>query len=71
MAPLVTLLNFAIVGTTGYSLYHSLQSIPALRKYEDEAKKAAKWSETAEERARETRYTVGAGFAMVDNQLSA
>ncbi|KAK5662515.1 hypothetical protein OQA88_8427 [Cercophora sp. LCS_1] len=64
MAPIGTLINFAIAGTSGYSLYHSSQSIPKLRKYEDLAEKAAKWSNTAEKRLWDTGYTVGAGFAM-------
>ncbi|KAK1761558.1 hypothetical protein QBC47DRAFT_370414 [Echria macrotheca] len=64
MAPIATLLNFAIAGTSGYSLYHSMQSIPNLRKYKDKAEKAAKGSSTAEKRLGDTRYTVAAGVAI-------
>ncbi|KAK4450561.1 hypothetical protein QBC34DRAFT_493807 [Podospora aff. communis PSN243] len=64
MAPIPTLLNFAIVGTCGYSLYHSLQSIPPPPKPETKAEKAAKGSENAEDHPLETGYTIGAGVAM-------
>jgi len=60
MAPIAILLNFAIAGTSGYSLYHSLQCIrvPHLRNpdsgHQAKAQKAAAG-----------RNTVGAGTAMV------
>lgn len=68
MAPISALINFAIAFTSAYCLYHSAQSIPKLRKYESKAEKAAKWSNTAEKRLWDTRYTVGAGFTMVNFQ---
>lgn len=47
------------------ALFISGSSIPRLRKYEDKAEKAAEWSNIAEERLWNTRYTVGAGIAAV------
>jgi hypothetical protein len=67
MAPIAALLNFAIAGTNAYSLYHSMQSIPTLRKYENKAEKAAEGSSTAEKRLGDTRYTVAAGIAIVSH----
>ncbi|KAK0622662.1 hypothetical protein B0T14DRAFT_405133, partial [Immersiella caudata] len=63
MAFLSKILCLGIACTSAYSLYHSSQSIPKLRKYEEKAEKAAKWSNTAERRLWDTRYTVGAGVA--------
>ncbi|KAI6500451.1 hypothetical protein MCOR12_009532 [Pyricularia oryzae] len=45
------------------ALFISGSSTPRLRKYEDKAEKAAEWSNIAEERLWNTRYTVGAGIA--------
>ncbi|KAK0639856.1 hypothetical protein B0T16DRAFT_463494 [Cercophora newfieldiana] len=64
-----TVLSLVIACTSAYSLYHSSLSIPKLRKYEAKAEKAAKWSNTAEKRLWDTRYTVGAGFAMTLTSL--
>jgi hypothetical protein len=55
----------ALAGLSGYALLHSASSIPKLQKYEDKAKKAAEWSNAAEKRLWDTRYTVGAGFVAV------
>lgn len=44
-------------------MFYSAQSIPKLRRYEAKAEKAAEWSNVAEKRLWDTRYTVGAGFA--------
>ena len=38
MAPIATLLNFAIAGTSGYSLYHSQQCFPHLGKCQTQHK---------------------------------
>lgn len=50
---------------SGYALYHSQSSIPKLRKYEERAERAAEWSNAAEKRLWDTRYTVGTGFVAV------
>jgi hypothetical protein len=55
----------ALAGLSGYALMHSSNSIPKLQKYEDKAKKAAEWSNVAEKRLWDTRYTVGAGLIAV------
>jgi len=60
-SPVVLVLGAVSAG----ALYRSSQSIPKLQKYESDAKRAAEWSSTAEERLWATRYTVGAGFAAV------
>jgi len=65
MAFLSTTLSLGIACISAYALLHSSQSIPKLRKYETKAEKAAKWSNIAEKRLWDTRYTVGAGFSMV------
>lgn len=65
MAFLSTTLSLGIAALSVHCLYYSAQSIPKLQKYEDRTKKAARWSNAAEKRLWDTRYTVGAGFAMV------
>lgn len=67
---LTTLLALAIANVSGHCLYHSAQSIPKLQQYERKAKKAAEWSNVAEKRLWDTRYTVGAGFVMVCTLLN-
>ncbi|KAK0711913.1 hypothetical protein B0H67DRAFT_586555 [Lasiosphaeris hirsuta] len=59
-----TIFALAIAAGSLYALYYSAQSIPKLRRYEAEAEKAAEWSNVAEKRLWDTRYTVGAGFAV-------
>jgi hypothetical protein len=56
-----TLTTFA----SARALYYSLTSIPKLLNYEEKAKKAAKWSNSADKRLWDTRYTVAAGFLTV------
>ena len=60
-SPVVLVVGVVSAGT----LYRSAQSIPKLQKYEEDAKRAAEWSTTAENRLWGTRYTVGAGFVAV------
>ncbi|KAK3934169.1 hypothetical protein QBC46DRAFT_300286 [Diplogelasinospora grovesii] len=62
MGLLSFMLGLVIANVSGYCLYHSAQSIPKLRTYEAKAEQAAGWSNVAEKRLRDTRYTVGAGF---------
>ena len=50
---------------SAYATAISIASISKLQKYEDKAKKAAEWSEMADKRLWDTRYTVGAGFVTV------
>ncbi|KAM7212025.1 hypothetical protein V8F06_012585 [Rhypophila decipiens] len=69
MGALTTLLALAIANVSGYCLYHSAQSIPKLQRYEQKAEKAAEWSNVAEKRLWDTRYTVGAGFLMTTISL--
>ena len=59
------LLYVAIACLSAYGLSHSARSIPKLKKYEDKAERAAKWSNTADKRLWDTRYTVGAGCVLV------
>ena len=59
------LINVILAALSASALYRSTQSIPKLQKYEDDAKRAAEWSNTAEKRLWDTRYTVGAGFVAV------
>lgn len=49
----------------GDALHRSWKSIPKLQKYEEKAEKAANWSNAAERRLWDTRYTVVAGFVTV------
>ena len=65
MGVLTTFLALALANVSGYCLYHSAQSIPKLQQYERKAEKAAEWSNVAEKRLWDTRYTVAAGFVMV------
>lgn len=51
--------------TSAYALCYSGMSIPKLQKYEEKAQKAANWSNIAEKRLWDTRYTVGTGFITV------
>lgn len=64
MAVLSCLVAALITAVSGYTLSHSAQSIPKLRRYESQAEKAAEWSQTAERRLADTRYTVATGFVM-------
>lgn len=64
-SPLPVTISLGIAILSSYTLYYSAQSIPKLRKYESKAEKAAKWSNIAEDRLWQTRYTVAAGFVMV------
>ncbi|KAG6355789.1 hypothetical protein INS49_003755 [Diaporthe citri] len=45
-----------------YALRQSVTSIGNISKYEEKAKKAAEWSNTARDRLWGTRYTIGTGF---------
>ena len=65
MALLSTLLALALAALSMYALYRPAQSIPKLQRYESKAEKAAKWSNIAEKKLQDTRYTVGAGLVMV------
>ncbi|KAI3395851.1 hypothetical protein diail_788 [Diaporthe ilicicola] len=47
---------------SAYALYQSVTSIANIQKYEEKAKKAAEWSNTAKDRLWSTRYTIGTGF---------
>ncbi|KAH8898300.1 hypothetical protein GQ53DRAFT_802669 [Thozetella sp. PMI_491] len=64
MTLIANLLSVALATVSGYALVHSAHSIPKLRKYEEKAEKAAEWSNVAEKRLWDTRYTVAAGFVM-------
>lgn len=55
-------LSIVIACLSGFSVYHSAQSIPKLQRYESKAQEAAKWSNTAERDLQKTRYTVGTGL---------
>jgi len=65
MAVLTNLVAAVITAVSAYTLSHSAQSIPKLRKYESQAEKAAEWSQTAKQQLTDTRYTVATGFVMV------
>ncbi|KAB5539498.1 hypothetical protein GE09DRAFT_319453 [Coniochaeta sp. 2T2.1] len=57
---------------SAYATAVSIASFPKLQKYEDKAKRAAEWSEMADKRLWDTRYTVGAGFVTAStSSLSA
>lgn len=62
MAPLGGLASALVAAVSAYALYHSAQSMPKLRKYEEKAEKAAEWSSMAERRLKDTRYMVATGF---------
>ncbi|KAI6383301.1 hypothetical protein MCOR25_000221 [Pyricularia grisea] len=67
-----TILAIITGAVSAAALFVSGSSIPRLRKYEDKAEKAAEWSNIAEERLWNTRYTVGAGIvAALISLLSA
>ena len=63
MALILTLIS-------AYAMYQSVTSITNIRKYEEKAKKAAEWSNTARDRLWGTRYTIGTGFVSVSTALS-
>lgn len=65
MSYLSTLLALALAALSLFALYHPAQSIPKLQRYESKAEKAAKWSNIAEKKLQDTRYTVGAALVMV------
>lgn len=65
MAYLSTFLALALAALSLFSLYHPAQSIPKLQRYESKAEKAAKWSNIAEKKLQDTRYTVGAALVIV------
>ena len=66
---LISALPIGIAALSAYCLARSAQSIPKLQRYEDSAKKAARWSNAADKRLWDTRYTVGAGFIVVSLQF--
>jgi len=61
----IKVLAGVVVVSGSVGLYSSGQSIPKLLTYESKAKKAAEWSNMAEERLWKTRYTVAAGVFWV------
>lgn len=56
----------ALMLVSGYALSQSIFSIANIKKYESKAEKAAEWSQTAQKRLRDTRYTIGTGFVAVN-----
>lgn len=70
MSSLTSLVSIAISLVSGYATYQSFASIVNIKKYEDRAQKAAEWSNTAERRLWDTRYTIGTGFVSVCNTHS-
>lgn len=57
----------ALILVSGYALNQSITSIANIKKYESKAEKAAEWSNTAEKRLWDTRYTIGTGCVSVHN----
>ncbi|KAK5172565.1 uncharacterized protein LTR77_002685 [Saxophila tyrrhenica] len=57
----LTLQHALQVVLAGYALRHSYVAITKLRKYEATTKKAAKWSDEAQQQLNKTRTTQGAG----------
>lgn len=54
---------------SAYAMFQSITSIANIKKYEDTAKKAAEWSNTARDRLWGTRYTIGTGFVSVRTSM--
>lgn len=65
MSSLTSLVAITLTLVSGYATYQSTASILNIKKYEDKAKRAAEWSNTAKQRLWDTRYTIGAGFVSV------
>ncbi|ROW00421.1 hypothetical protein VPNG_07933 [Cytospora leucostoma] len=62
MSSLTSLLSIVISLVSGYATFQSFASIVNIKKYEEKAQRAAEWSNTAEKRLWDTRYTIGTGF---------
>lgn len=67
----ITLPTFCIAALSSYTAYYSYISITDVQTYEEQTKKAAEYSNIAEDALRQTRTTEGAGAVAVSHEHHA